>query len=113
MNRAEFQKSESNMAELNALLRHPIMRLAIEIVKSESVGLPDPIPGVNYESQVATCGAFTAGAFKVFEKLERLCYPAGTWVGNMPPQNQQYADAAKEKMRGQGIYTDKEIEELQ
>ena len=99
------------MAELDALLRNPIMRLAIEIVKTESVGLPDPIPGVDYESQVAACGAFTAGAFRAFDKLESLCHPAGVWVGNMPRQ-EQYVDSAKAKMRGQGIYTDKEIEEL-
>jgi hypothetical protein len=112
MKRSEFQKSEQNMADLNELLRHPIMRTAIEIVKAESVGLPDPIPGVDYESQVAACGAFTAGAFRAFEKLESLCYgPMGIAPGSMPRQT-QYDDAAKARMREQGIYTDKEIEEL-
>jgi hypothetical protein len=110
MRRTEFQKSEQNMADLNELLRHPIMKAAIEIVKAESVGLPDPIPGVDYQSQVAACGAFTAGAFRAFEKLESLCRP-GISVANRP-LHEQYADAAKAKMREAGLYTDKEIEEL-
>ena len=99
------------MAELDALLRHPIMRLAIEIAKAESVGLPDPIPGVNYESQVAACGAFTAGAFRMIDRLESLCRPATLPVASMPRQN-QYEDAAKAKMREAGTYTDSEIEGL-
>jgi hypothetical protein len=111
MKRQEFQKSEQNMADLNELLRHPIMRTAIEIVKAESVGLPDPIPGVDYESQVAACGAFTAGAFRAFDKLESLCRPSGILIGNLPRQ-EQYDDAAKARMREAGIYTDKEINEL-
>ena len=111
MRRSEFQKSEQDMATLNELLRHPIMKAAIEIVKAESVGLPDPIPGVDYQSHVAASGAFTAGAFRAFEKLESLCRPAGIALSNLPPQT-QYADAAKARMRGQGIYTDKEIEEI-
>ena len=99
------------MATLTELLRHPIMKVAIEIVKAESVGLPDPIPGVDYGDQVAVCGAFTAGAFRVFDKLESLCRPAGLAIGGLPRQ-EQYDDAAKARMREQGIYTDKEIEEL-
>ena len=38
------------MASLDEILRHPVMKMAIEIVKAESVGLPDPIPGVDYQS---------------------------------------------------------------
>ena len=60
------------------------MRMAIEIVKSESVGLPDPIPGVDYEAQVAACGAYTAGAFRAFDKLESLCRPTVNPLTNMP-----------------------------
>jgi hypothetical protein len=111
MKRSEFQRSEQNMADLNELLRQPVMRLAIEIVKSESVGLPDPIPGVDYEAHVAACGAFTAGAFRAFDKLESLCRPPPTVLGNLPNQA-QYDAAAKAKMREQGLYTDKEIEEI-
>ena len=99
------------MADLNELLHTPIMRMAIEIVKSESVGLPDPIPGVNYESQVAACGAYTAGAFRAFDKLESLCRPIVNPLTNMPAQA-QYDAAAKAKMREAGIYSDKEIEEI-
>jgi hypothetical protein len=112
MRRSEFQKSETNMTGLNELLRNPIMRIAIEIVKTESVGMPDPIPGVNYESQVAACGAYTAGAFRAFDKLESLCRPAVNPLTNMPIQA-QYDAAAKAKMREDGLYSDKEIEEIQ
>ena len=111
MKRAEFQKSESNMAELDALLRHPIMHLAIEIAKAESIGLPDPISGVDYQAQVSVCGAFTAGAFRMIERLESLARPVTLPASSMPRQN-QYEDAAKAKMREQGVYNDKEIEEL-
>lgn len=112
MRRNEFQKSEQNMADLNELLRTPVMRMAIEIVKSESVGMPDPIPGVDYESQVAACGAYTAGAFRAFDKLESLCRPTVNPLTNMPVQA-QYDAAAKANMRKQGLYSDKEIEEIQ
>jgi hypothetical protein len=111
MRRNEFQKSEQNMTDLNELLRQPIMRIAIEIVKSESVGLPDPIPGVNYEAQVAACGAYTAGAFRAFDKLESLCRPVVNPLSN-PPGQTQYDAAARAKMREAGIYSDKEIAEI-
>ena len=111
MRRAEFQKSEQSMSTLDELLRHPIMQIAIGIVKSESVGLPDPIPGVSYESQVAACGAFTAGAFRAFDRLESLCNPTLISPANFP-RHDQYVTAAKAKMREQGIYTEKEINEI-
>jgi hypothetical protein len=112
MKRNEFQKSEQNMADLNELLRTPVMRTAIEIVKSESVGLPDPIPGVDYEAQVAACGAYTAGAFRAFDKLESLCRPVVNPLSNPPSGQNQYDAAAKAKMREAGLYSDKEIAEI-
>ena len=112
MKRIDFQKSEQDMATLAEILRHPIMRVAIEIVKAESVGLPDPIAGVDYADHVAVCGAFTAGAFRAFEKLESLTRPPGMFVGNMPAKQDLYANAAKEKMREQRVYTDEEIDKI-
>lgn len=99
------------MATLAELLHHPIMKVAIEIAKAESVGLPDPIPGVDYGDQVAVCGAFTAGAFRMIDRLESLCRPSGISISNMPRQN-QYDDAAKARMREAGIYTDNEIDSI-
>src|SRR4029077_5279177 len=111
MKRYEFQKSQENMASLSELLRHPLMRIAIEIVKTESVGLPDPIPGVSYESQVAACGAFTAGAFRAFDRLESLCNPVGVPPASVP-RTTKYDDAAKARMKAQAIYSDKDIEDI-
>lgn len=99
------------MADLADLLRNPVMRAALEIVKAESVGLPDPIPGIDYQSQVAVCGAFTAGAFRALERLESLTRPAGVPSASLPRQP-QYADAAKARMREQAIYTEKEISDI-
>ena len=111
MRRKEFQQSEQDMATLTEILRHPIMKIALEIVRAESVGLPDPIPGIDYQAQVAVCGAFTAGAFRTIERLESLCLPAGVPVSSLPRQ-EQYKDSAKDKMREQGLYTDAEINDL-
>lgn len=111
MRRSEFQKSEQDMATLSEILRHPVMKAALDIVRAESVGLPDPIPGVDYQAQVSVCGAFTAGAFRTIERLESLCLPSTIPAGSMPRQN-QYEDAAKVKMREQGLYTDAEIDNL-
>jgi len=99
------------MADLADLLRQPVMIRAFEIVKAESVGLPDPIPGIDYQQHVAVCGAFTAGAFRALERLESLTRPVGIAPGNLPRQT-QYDAAAKERMRGQGLYSDKQIEEI-
>lgn len=109
MKRSDFQKSEEYMAQLSEILRTPVMRAAIEIVKNESVGLPDPVPGISYQEQVAVCGAYTAGAFKAFDKLESLTRPA---TMQNTPRPTPYDDAALDRMRAQGIYTDKEIAEL-
>jgi hypothetical protein len=111
MTRAEFQKSEQNMADLIEILRTPVMRLAIEIVKSESVGLPEAIPGVSFQAQVATVGAFTAGVFRAFSRLESLSRPNVVPSSTLPRQT-QYDDAARARMRAAGIYTDQEIETL-
>lgn len=110
MKRTDFQNSEEFMASLTEILRTPVMRTAIEIVKAESVGLPDPVPGVDYQQQVAVCGAYTAGAFRAFDKLESLTRAPST-PSIMPRQN-QFGDAARERMRAAGIYTDKEINDL-
>ena len=111
MKRSEFQKSEEFMSQLSEILRTPVMQTAILIVKNESVGLPDPVPGVDYAAHVAACGAYTAGAFRAFDKLESLCRPTVNPLTNLPVQA-QYDAAAKAKMREAGIYTDREIEEI-
>ena len=111
MKRADFQKSEEYMQQLSEILRTPVMRAAIEIVKNESVGLPDPLPGVDYQQQVAVCGAYTAGAFKVIDKLESLARPPAQ-PQNAISRQTQYDDGAKQRLRSAGIYTDKEIDEL-
>jgi hypothetical protein len=110
MKRSDFQASEEFMASLSDILKLPVMRAAIEIIKAESVGLPDPTPGVDYQQQVAVCGAYTAGAFRAFEKLESLCRPPTT--PSIMPRQAQYVEQGKERMRAAGIYTDKEISDL-
>jgi hypothetical protein len=110
MKRSDFQASEEFMASLSDILKLPVMRAAIEIIKAESVGLPDPTPGVDYQQQVAVCGAYTAGAFRAFEKLESLCRPPTT--SSIMPRQTQFDEAARERMRSAGIYTDKEISDL-
>ena len=92
-------------------MRTPVLFAAIAIVKSESVSLPEPIPTVDYQTQVAVAGAFTAGIFRAFERLESLARPAMAMAAGMPRQG-QYDDAAKERMRAAGIYTDEEIAKL-
>jgi len=111
MKRIDFHKNEQFMAELAELLRTPVLAAAIEIVKTESVGLPDAVPGVEYQTQVAVAGAFTAGIFKAFERLESLARPLTIGTGVLPRQN-QYDDAAKARMRAAGVYTEAEIGQL-
>src|SRR5580765_4557258 len=111
MKRADFQGSEEFMASLNEILRTPVTRAAIEIVKNESVGLPDAQPGIDFQQHVAICGAYTAGVFRAFDKLESLARPVTFAPHTVPPQT-QYAEQAKERMRSAGVYTDKEISDL-
>lgn len=110
MRRSDFQKSEEFMSQLSEILRTPVMQAAIEIVKNESVGLPDPLPGVDYQQQVAVCGAFSAGSFRALEKLESLTR-APTSPSVLPRQT-QFDDAARDRMRAAGIYSEKEINDL-
>ena len=110
MKRSDFQKSEQFMGELSEILRTPVMRAAIEIVRNESVGLPDPVPGVDYQQQVAVCGAFTAGSFRVLEKLESLARAPTT--PSILPRTNQFDDAAKDRMRAAGVYSEEEINDL-
>jgi hypothetical protein len=110
MKRSDFQQSEEFMASLTEILRTPVMRAAIEVIKAESVGLPDPTPGVDYQQQVAVCGAYTAGAFRAFDKLESLARPPST--PSILPRGNQFDDAARERMRAAGIYSEKEINDL-
>jgi hypothetical protein len=115
MKRAEFQSNEQNMSQLDEMLRSPVMRAAFEVVKGESVGLPDPSPGVDYQSQVAISGAYTVGSFKALEKLESLAR-APTTLGNASSalnKQSQFDGAARERLRAQGIYSEAEISDIQ
>jgi hypothetical protein len=114
MTRAEFMSSEGNMALLNDILRDPIFKAALDIVKAEAYGpLPDPVPGVSYEAQVAASGAQAIGwmrAIRALESLSRpLPIPAATAVRFQQPQ---FVEPAKERMRKAGLYSEKEINEL-
>ena len=114
MRRAEFQANEQNMSSLDEMLRSPVMRAALEVVKGESVGLPDPAAGVDYQAQVAISGAYTVGAFRVLEKLESLARPAT--LGNVAStlnKQAQFDGAARERLRAQGIYPEAEINDIQ
>jgi hypothetical protein len=108
--RAEFQANEQNMSQLDELLRSPVMRAAFEVIRAESVMLPDPVPGVDYQSQVAISGAYTAGAFFALEKLESLARPhAMTNVSSILNKQAQFDQAARERLRAHGIYSEAEI----
>lgn len=111
MRRSDFQRNEEFMAGLSEILRAPIMSAAIEIVKAESVRVPDPMPGVEYQAQMAMAGAFTAGVFRAFDRLESLCHPLAMDSMQLPRQT-QYDAAGKARMRAAGIYTDEEISKL-
>ena len=114
MRRAEFQANEQNMSQLDEMLRSPVMRSAFEVVKGESIGLPDPSPGVDYQSQVAISGAYTVGSFKALEKLESLARPATTLgnVSSVLTKQAQFDGAARERLRAQGTYSQAEIDEI-
>jgi hypothetical protein len=58
MTREEFQNSEELRAQLDAILKFPIMEHVFEVVRK--MGLkpaPQPIPGVDYGAQMASHGA--------------------------------------------------------
>jgi hypothetical protein len=113
MKRAEFQSNEQNMSSLDEMLRSPVMRAAFEVVRGESVGLPDAAPGVDYQAQVAVSGAYTAGAFRVLEKLESLARPATLGnVASVLNKQVQFDEAARERLRTQGIYSEAEIDDI-
>jgi hypothetical protein len=113
MKRAEFQSNEQNMSQLDEMLRSSVMRAAFEVIKGESVGLPDPAPGVDYQSQVAISGAYTVGAFRMLEKLESLTRPATLGnVASVLNKQTQFDGAARERLRSQGIYSEAEIEDI-
>src|SRR4029077_3580255 len=113
MKRAEFQSNEQNMSQLDEMLRSSVMRAAFEVVKGESVGLPDPSPGVDYQSQVAISGAYTVGSFKALEKRESLARPATLGnVANVLTKQAQFDGAARERLRSQGVYSEAEIDDI-
>ena len=64
---------EANMAELASMLRTPVFRAALEVIKEESLTyLPDPMPGVDYRAHVAALGAQAIGWARAIHALESL-----------------------------------------
>lgn len=107
--RAEFQLHEDNMAHLADVLRDPIVRLAIEVVKNEGMPmLPDPVPGVDYGAQTAAMGAHLTGWSRAIRALETL--PLRINMPERIPIEKQFDLAARRRMRASGIYSENEIE---
>ena len=112
MTRQEFQSKETNMAELATLLRGPILRAAIEVVKGEGVGfIPQPIPAVDYQAQVAVSGAHMVGWMRAVRALETLTIKNAP-IGIMPFKEAQFEDAALRRMREAGLYSEEEIRKI-
>lgn len=111
MNRAEFQTSEANMANLEELLRDPTLHVALEIVKAEAYqGLPSPIPGVDYSSMVAAHGAKAAGWIEGIKALCSLGKKATQQ--EQPSRDDMYNESARRKMLSSGAYTEQELQEM-
>lgn len=115
MTRAEFQSSEPMMAQLDEVLRFPIVKNALEIVRAEgaNVSLPVPISGVDYAAQVAAVGARTIGwadAIKALCSLSRK--PLALQQHKPNDQNSMYLDEARKRVVASGIYTEEELKEL-
>lgn len=112
MTRAEFQGVEENMAHLAELLRDPIMRAALEVIRNEGYpALPDPIPGVDYQAQTAAMGGFACGWNRALKALETL--PLHRI--NMPkrvPIEKHFDAAARQRMTASGIYSEHELEDI-
>jgi hypothetical protein len=100
------------MSELATMFRSPVLHAAIEIVKTESLThLPDPVPGVDYQAQVAAAGAYTVGWTRAIRALESLTLKPLS-AGVRMSIEKQFDDAARRRMREAGIYTESEIQSI-
>lgn len=99
------------MSDLDELLRQPVMQLAMDVAKQEAFkGLPNPIPGVSYLDMVAAHGAQAEGwvsGLRALVSLSRKTIPQ-----KQPDQREMYVEAAREKMLNSGLYTDRDLKEM-
>lgn len=108
MNRQTFKQSESNRVFLQGFLDHPVVTLALSIVKQEcSPSIPVAIPGVDYSAQMAVAGAKAAGAAEFLNLLQSLCDEPRT---NKVELFDSHAIQAIEKMVQSGQYTQEEAQ---
>jgi hypothetical protein len=113
MNRQEFMANEANMSQLADMLKSPVLKVAIEIVRTEGVAnMPDPIPGVDFTAQLGAAGSHAVGWARALKALESLSRPVVSGPASLRFSEQQFSEAAKERMRRAGIYSDKEIEKI-
>lgn len=99
------------MANLEELLRDPILHTALEIAKAEAYqGLPSPLPGVDYSSMVAAHGAKAAGWIEGIKALCSLSKKATQQ--KQPSQDDMYTEAARRRMLSGGVYTEKDLQEM-
>lgn len=111
MTRAEFQSSESNISQLNELLQFPIMKLALEVVKDESLtSMPTPIPGVSFGEQVAAAGAHAIGWGGSIKALNSLARKSA--IFQQPDKSSLYQEEAERRLIASGQYTEQEINEI-
>lgn len=113
MTRADFISQEENVAQLAELLRNPILKVALEIVKSEGFpSLPEAMPGVSYGDQVAAHGAFVTGWAKALRRLEALSIPVSKPMSSIMPNSRLYNEVARRRMVASGQYSQEEIDEI-
>ena len=113
MNRHDFVSQEGNTAQLAELLRNPVLKTALEIIKSEGFpSLPEPMPGVSYGDQVAAHGAFVTGWAKALKRLESLSIPMGVPPSSVFPNAQLYNEVARRRMMASGQFTEEDLEEF-
>jgi hypothetical protein len=114
MTREEFQNSEELRAQLDAILKFPIMEHVFEVVRK--MGLkpaPQPIAGVDYSAQMAAHGAQLLAwnecleAFHLLTRVGHSIFNEGG-VTHTP----LYTHAAKARMASTNLYTAEELEAI-
>lgn len=82
----EFRKSDTNRAQLNELLQHPVLQLALDAIREAGIPktMPDIYAGVHPDTIIAHDYHRKVGINEVLSALNSMTFPL-----NQAPEDQQ------------------------
>lgn len=102
------------MAQLDEVLKFPVIKQALEIIVDEGTDthLPTAVPGVDYTAQVAAFGARSAGWAAALKALRSLSKKPTAIAQMQVNQSAMYIDEAIKRVAASMQYTPEELSEF-